>query len=159
LATYQNLSLPTDSAEEPDKSAEIIAKNKKNTGGLKKPVPEHKLLRVEMRLLKLGQSLKELVGLENPLKDLRLIAFPGALSANAYDPTWKLFLRVCDNEGTAAALSYLSSEDKKLFGDRLENEGRTDWWNPEKIWLGFPVAMQKIIEVQGFSCQVTDGLL
>lgn len=134
-----------------DKRAETIAKNKKKPAGLKKPVPKHKLLRVEMRLLKLGKSLKELVGLENPLKDLTLIAFPGVLSAAAYDLTWKLFLRVCDNEGTAAALSYLSSEDKKLFEERLKKEGRTDWWKPEKIWLGFPATIDKVLNVKGFS--------
>ena len=137
-----------------DKRAETIAKNKKKPAGLKKPVPKHKLLRVEMRLLKLGKSLKELVGLENPLKDLTLIAFPGVLSADAYDPTWKLFLRVCDNEGTAAALSYLSGEDKKLFEERLKKEGRTDWWMPEKIWLGLSATIQKLIDVQGLSLNI-----
>lgn len=134
-----------------DKSAETAAKNKKKPVGLKKPVPEHKLLRVEMRLMKLKSSLMELVGLENPLKELSLIAFPGVLSADAYDPTWKLFLRVCDNEGTAAALSYLSSEDKKHFEERLKKEGRTDWWKPEKIWLGFPAAIEKVLGAKGFS--------
>jgi hypothetical protein len=137
-----------------DKTAEIAQKNKKKAVGQKKPVPTDKLLRIEIRYMKTGCTIKAIEGIKNPFQNLTLIAFPGALSAKTYDPTWTLFLRVCDNEGIASALAHFNLEDREKFIKRLDTEGRKDWWKPEQIWQGLPAAIKKITDVQGYGPKI-----
>ena len=127
-----------------DKTAQITYKNKKIPVGLKKPLPTDKLLRVELRLLETGYTLKEMEAFSNPFKGLTLVAFPGSKSKAYYDPTWTLFLSVCQDKGIPGALAHFDAGDMKEYKKRIDAEGRTDWWNPEDVWSGLPAAMKAI---------------
>jgi hypothetical protein len=131
-----------------DKVAEIVHSNKKKPKGLKSQVPPNKLLRVEYRHLKSYCTLQEHETLKNPFVDLTLIAFPELKSEKQYDPLWTLFLVTCRYKGVKNALSYFNENDKAIYLKRLKAEGKTDWWNPKKIWEGLPAAIASLMNVK-----------
>ena len=134
-----------------DKVKEIKEKNKKKLKGFKAMVPGHSLFRIECRLLKLACPLNEIVNLPNPFTDLFPTAYPGAKATKEYDPLWPLFLCACRFEGVDNAVAYLNAADKATFTKRLEEKGKKDWWNPEKIWKGLASAINVITNVNGIS--------
>lgn len=131
-----------------DKVAEIVHSNKKKPKGCKVPVPTNKLLRVEYRHLKSYCTLQEHETLNNPFVDLTLFAFPELKSEKRYDPLWTLFLATCRYKGVKNALSHFNEDDKSIYLKRLKAEGKTDWWNPKKIWDGLPAAIEFVMNAK-----------
>ncbi|WP_183360563.1 hypothetical protein [Geomonas limicola] len=133
-----------------DKLAEIKHRNSKKGKAFKIPVPGEKIFRIEHRFFKLGCTLKDVASLPNPFTDLTLIAYPGSKSTKSQDPLWTLFLSACRFEGVPTALNHLNAERQEEFKKRLDTEGRSDWWKPEAVWQGLPLAINKIISVKGY---------
>jgi hypothetical protein len=94
-------------------------------------------------------SLSELGALPNAFSALSLTAYPEAKSLKKYDPLWSLFLSSCRFEGLENALLHLNDEDREKYMNLLQTEGKSEWWNPEKVWKGLPEAVGKIIKVKG----------
>lgn len=132
-----------------DKNTEVAQSNKKKSNGLKSPIPDYKVLRIEFRLMKTNMTLKELEALENPFLDLTLTAYLPSNIPTPYNPVWPLFLCSCRYEGVDKALSYLNDEDRELYKNRLKSEGKTDWWKPVKVWKGLPAALKVITHAKG----------
>lgn len=132
-----------------DKNAEVVKSNLKKVKGLKTPVPDHKVLRIEFRLMKTNTTLKELEALENPFLNLTLTAYLPSNLSTPYSPTWPLFLCSCRYEGVEKSLSYFNDEDREHYKNRLKTEGKTDWWKPAKVWEGLPSAINVITNAKG----------
>lgn len=134
-----------------DKVAQLKHANAKQEKGFKTPLPPHNVLRIEHRFRKLGCTLTDVANLPNPFLDLGLIAYAGSKSAEEYNPLWTLFLCACRFGGVEAALKHLSPHHQDIYKERLHKEGRTDWWEPGKVWDGVSAAISAIINVKGYS--------
>jgi hypothetical protein len=132
-----------------DKNAEVAQSNKKKSQGLKSPIPDYKVLRIEFRLMKTNMTLKELEALENPFLNLSLTAYLPSNLSKQYDPIWPLFLCSCRYEGVEKALLYFNDEDREHYKNRLKTDGKTDWWDPAKIWQGLPAALKLVTHPKG----------
>lgn len=131
-----------------DKVAEIVY-SKTFTKGKKAPIPDHKVLRIEYRLMNSNNTLKEIENLPNPFEGLSLTAYPESKSMNNYDPLWSLFLTACRFEGVANALKHLNKEDRMQYQNRLVTEGKTEWWKPADVWKGLTEALKVITHAKG----------
>lgn len=134
-----------------DKPAQIAESNKKKPKGLKAIVPDHKMLRIEIKLTNTKCTLKDMELLPNPFLGLTLTAYPEAKSMKTYDPLWSLFLSACRYEGVDNALLHFNEQDQETYKKRLITEGRTEWWDPVKVWQGLSSAISIITNVKGFT--------
>jgi len=118
------------------------------------PIPVEHLTRVEIQLKRTNKNLKGILTLPNPFKPLSLVAYPGCMSPKNYDPLWTLFLAACQDHGRKAALTHFETADAKKFKARLENEGKSDWWNPVDVWKGLPEVIDSILTVKGYGPKI-----
>lgn len=131
-----------------DKTAEIIKTNKKKYQWFKKAVPQHDLLRVECRQMKLNRTLKNVMSLKNPFYHLSLPAYFKPKVTPGYDPLWDFFLASCRHESLDIALSRLNEQDKERCLKLLQTQKLTFWWEPKELWKGLPNAIKKITDVK-----------
>jgi hypothetical protein len=112
-------------------------------------LPVGKLTRLEMSIKKTNKTLDNILVLPNPLKHLTLVAYPGSMTSKSYDPSWSLFLSVCEDRGVKAALDHFNPIDKAVYALRLKQEGKSEWWQPEIVWQGLQEAIEGLKIVKG----------
>ncbi|MDD2499607.1 MAG: hypothetical protein PHN92_02175 [Geobacter sp.] len=127
-----------------DKPAEIEKTNKKKE--VKVKLPEHKILRIEYCNTKC-KSFQDVLALPNPFLQLDVAVHHQHKPYKSDHPMWPLFLTACRFQGIKRALGYLSKSDAEQFIEKLAKGGLRNWWMPEKIWMGLPEAIQKIVTI------------
>lgn len=137
-----------------DKVAEL-EKMKEKYPGITVPIED--TVRLEMQLSPINTTLTQVPALPNPFKPLSITAFPGSMSnlpLFKYDPLWRLFLICCKDHGLEYALSHFRGPDKEKIMARFNEEGKTDWYNPDAIWAGLNAAIEAVLSVKGYTPQV-----
>ena len=112
-----------------DKRAEQAAKGQ--------PVPDHPLLRVEVRL-RPSRLLNQRDGGEidalitRAFSSVHLLAVKRCQQSSS-DLTWTLFLDSARLRGLQAALRLLPRDLRRTYSARLKNLAAVDWWSPDKL--------------------------
>lgn len=124
-----------------DKVAHLKKLNSKLPSDIKFPIPNHDVTRVEIRLRPNGIEFHQLFVLDNPFHKLQLCV---CSDSGKGDDEWRLFRSLCIYEGVNQAIKCFDNITKrKKYLERIMTTGLHKFWNPGKLWLGLPNALEE----------------